>query len=360
MVYLAQKAGWETLVIDKNPGAPATGLCDRFLEFEFSLKYPVPESCPKVNMIFPAIEDIDVLAAVKIWAEIKNIPLVFDLDAYRISNSKLKSNMLFKKINLPVPGTWPNCCFPVVVKPDQASGSQGVEVFNNEKALFASFPDRQKLDNMVIQEYLEGPSYSIEVVGQPEKYQALQVTDLGMDKTYDCKRVTAPTRLSFHQINRFKKMVLDIAGDIHLTGIMDVEVILNNNELKLLEIDARFPSQTPMAVYGSTGMNMVQMLGDLFLNKNSAGFEQKHERFVVVEHIRVSGIDLEICGEHILAQDGPLILRTDFLGANEAITSYAPGKKQWVATLIFIGSTHEDVIAKRQICYEQIIAEQSH
>ncbi len=359
-VYLAQKAGWDTLVIDKNPDAPATGLCDQFLKFKFSLEHPVPEDCPKVDFILPAVEDTDVLTAVKIWAEMKNIPLAFDLNAYRISSSKLKSNAFFRKMNLPAPDLWPDCSFPVVVKPDQASGSRGVEVFNDEKALFSRFPNRQNRNNRVIQQYLEGPSYSIEVMGGPGKYQALQVTDLSMDKIYDCKRVTAPTQLSLQQVSRFKEMALAIAGDIRLNGIMDVEVILNNNELKLLEIDARFPSQTPMAVYGSTGINMVQMLGNLFLNKNSVDFEQKHERFVVVEHIRVSGLDLEVCGERIMTRDGPLTVQVNFLGANEAITSYAPGKEQWVATLIFTGSTHEDVTAKRQSCHEQIVEEQSH
>ncbi|MBU8910103.1 MAG: 3-methylornithine--L-lysine ligase PylC, partial [Desulfobacterales bacterium] len=294
------------------------------------------------------------LTAVKIWAGTKNIPLAFDLDAYRISSSKLASNDLFRKMNLPAPDLWPDCSFPVVVKPDQASGSQGVEVFNDAKAFFARFPNRQDLDNMVIQEYLEGPSYSIEVVGSPGKYQALQVTDLSMDKAYDCKRVTAPTQLSLHQARQFEEMAVAIAGGIHLTGIMDVEVILSNNELKLLEIDARLPSQTPIAVYWSTGINMVQMLGNLFLNKNSVDFEQKCERFAVVEHIRISGSELEVCGEHKMALDGPLTVQFNFFGANEAITSFVLGKKQWAATLIFTGSTREDVIAKRQNCYEQI------
>ena len=363
-VYLAQKAGWKTLVIDKNPDAPAIGLCDRFLEFEFSLENPMPEDCPPIDLILPAVEDTEVLTVVKTWAMMKNIPLAFDLDAYKISSSKLKSNTLFRRMNLPVPSLWPDCSFPVVVKPDQASGSQDVEVFKDSKALFSRFSTRflnsQKLENMVMQEYLEGPSYSIEVVGCPGKYQALQVTDLSMDKIYDCKRVTAPTQLPLNQVNRFKEMALAIAEEIHLTGIMDVEVVLNNNELKLLEIDARLPSQTPMTVYGSTGINMVEMLGNLFLNKNTVDFQQKYNRFVVVEHIRVSGSDLEVCGEHIMAKDGPLTLQSNFFSANEAITSFAPGKKQWKATLIFIGNTHEDVVAKRQKCYEQILEEQNH
>jgi 3-methylornithine--L-lysine ligase len=354
VVYLARKAGWKTLVIDKNPDAPAARLCDDFLEFEFNCEHPVPSGFPFVDFILPAIEDIEVLTLVKLWAEMKSIPLAFDLDAYRISNSKLKSDTLFKKMNFPTPESWPGCQFPIVLKPDQASGSQGVELFNDPEIFLAGFPTKQSLNNMVIQQYLEGPSYSIEVAGRPGKYQVLSVTDLTMDKIYDCKRVTAPTQLPLDQISRFEEMALAIAQKIHLTGIMDVEVILNKNELKLLEIDARFPSQTPMAVYWSTGINMVEILGNLFLNKNHVNIKQKHERFVIIEHIQVSGIDLEVCGEHIMTREGPLTIQSDFFGANEAITNFSPGKKQWVATLIFSGNTDEKVTAKRQNCYENI------
>ncbi len=359
VVYLAQKAGWKTIVIDKNPHAPAALLCDQFLEFEFTLEHPMPLNFPAVDIIFPAIEDVEVLTSVKIWAEMKNIPLAFDLNAYKISNSKLDSDALFKKMNFPTPKPWPDCQFPIVIKPDQESGSQGVEVFNNSKAFNARFPNRLSLINMVIQQYLEGPSYSIEVAGHPGKYQALYVTDLVMDKIYDCKSVTAPTKLSWDQIKIFKEMAIAIAQELHLTGIMDVEVILNNSELKLLEIDARFPSQTPLTVYWATGINMVEILVNLFLNKKYVGCEQKYEHFVVVEHIRVSGADIEVCGEHIMAQQGHLTLRSDFFGASEAITSFVPcngfkGQKLWVATLIFAGNSHEDVTIKRNNCHEQI------
>ena len=365
-VYLAQKAGWEVLVIDKNPHAPATGLCDRFLEFEFTPEHPVPKDCPRVDLILPAVEDRDVLTAVKIWAKRQNIPLAFDLEAYLFSASKLKSDSLFRKMDLPGPIPWPDCNFPLVVKPDGASGSQGVKIFKDSKTFFSSFPTPSQLDNLVIQEYMEGPSYSIEVIGCPEDYKTLQVTDLAMDKTYDCKRVTAPTQLLPHQISKFEKIALALAKAIRLKGIMDVEVVLNKDKLKLLEIDARLPSQTPITVYWSTGINMVEMLGDLFLNKKKPdtgqkpdiGYKdtrQKQEQFVVVEHIRVSESDLIFMGEHIMSQEGPLTLESNFFGAEEAITSFFPGKKQWVATLIFTGSTHGDIMIKKQNCYEKII-----
>ncbi|NOX35135.1 MAG: 3-methylornithine--L-lysine ligase PylC [Deltaproteobacteria bacterium] len=354
-VYLARKAGWKTLVIDKNPGAPAAGLCDRFLEFKFSFDQPVPKDCPKIDFILPAIEDDDVLALVNIWAKEQNIPLAFDKDAYRISSSKLKSDAFFKKMNLPAPRSWPDCGYPVVVKPDKASGSRGVEVFKDASAFFSRFPNRNMLQNMVVQEYIKGPLYSVEVVGSPGRYRVLQITDLSMDKAYDCERVSAPAKLLLNQITRFEKMAFSIAGNIHLKGIMDVEAVLNKDQLKLLEIDARFPSQTPIAVFWSTGINMVELLGRLVLNGKILDDEPGYERSVVVEHVLVSGSGLEVSGEHIMTQHGPLTIQPDFFGANEAITSYTPGAEKWVATLIFSGRSDADVASRILNCHEKIL-----
>jgi len=87
-----------------------------------------------------------------------------------------------------------------------------------------------------------------------------------------------------------------------------VEVILHKNELKLLEIDARLPSQTPMTVYWSTGINMVERLASLFLNTDMSYFKKSKACFVIVEHIQVCGSKLDVLGEHIMGGQGPLTL----------------------------------------------------
>jgi 3-methylornithine--L-lysine ligase len=358
-VYLAKKAGWETLIIDKNPRAPAAGICDIFLPFTFNQADPVPPNCPPVDLILPAIEDTDALAAVKKWAEEKKISLAFDMNAYRITCSKSRSDALFEKLNLPTPGVWPECGFPVVVKPDQASGSQGVHVYQDAAAFHDRFCGRQTMDHMVIQQYLEGPSFSIEIVGNGTQFIPLCVTDLAMDAVHDCKRVMAPTCLNPCHVSRLEAMAITLAKKIQLNGIMDVEVILHKEELKLLEIDARFPSQTPMAVYWSTGINMVellgrQFLGTLFSDLAAAVGQKKQVQWVVVEHIQVSETGVRVAGEHIMAQDGPLVLVPNFFGATEAITSYAPGKSRWVATMIFCEGSRRNLDASRKNCYKQI------
>lgn len=68
---------------------------------------------------------------------------------------------------------------------------------------------------------------------------------------------------------------------------------------------------------------------------------------MVYEHIKVTPGVLEVCGEHIMAGAGPVRLHTDFYGADEAITNYAPGRPQWVATLIVTGAGREEAREKR-------------
>ena len=72
---------------------------------------------------------------------------------------------------------------------------------------------------------------------------------LHMDAYYDCKGVNAPASLSRELASTFKKISVDIARTLNLKGIIDVEAILNEGKLKVLEIDARLPSQTPTTVF---------------------------------------------------------------------------------------------------------------
>ena len=351
--YLARKAGFETLLIDKNPNAPALSLCDSFLVFEFTHETPFPRSCPQIDLILPALEDDGVLFFLEEWSRICGISLAFDGNAYAISSSKIKSDALFLEMKLPAPKPWPLCSFPVIIKPDQSSGSRGVEIIKSKAEFHERFPEGNKPDGYVIQEYIEGPSYSIEVLGRPGAYQALQVTDLGMDKDWDCNLVTAPTRLIEKEEKRFKEMAVELATALKLTGIMDLEVILHNGELKLLEIDARLPSQTPMAVYSSTGINMVALIADLFCGVIAPPIPLK-DCCALIEHIRVNGSIIEFPGEHIMAQYGLLFLKKDFFGADEAVTSFTEGKKSWVATMIFTGPSFEDIEKRRAACYNRI------
>jgi len=359
-VYLAHKAGWEVLLIDKGPLVPASGLCDTFVQLDVTQVKQLDSIFKDVDLVIPATENAHALNSLVQWSRSSDIPLAFDADSYEISSSKRRSDRLFAGIGLPAPLPWPGCGFPLIAKPVSGSGSQGVRVFHNQKQLekcFSTLPN----NDWILQEYLAGPSYSLEVTGYPNNYTTLQVTDLEMDENYDCKRVLAPTQFSPQQVAQLEKISLKIAQALPLKGLMDVEVIVHNGQMKVLEIDARLPSQTPTAVYWSRGINMLELLGQFFLKKQNPSVSsvssvaknlknkksQQTERGVVYEHIKVTSEAIEVCGEHIMTNGGPLQLHTDFFGADEAITNYSPGQNPWIATLINSGATLAEAWQKR-------------
>lgn len=344
--YLAKKAGWEVIVVDRKTGVPASGLCDRFIQLEVTDGKDLGPALNSVDLVIPALENDTALICLEQWARNKGIPIAFDSAAYSITSSKVKSNQLFTDLNAPMPALWPDCGFPVIAKPTMGSGSHGVSVFYNSNSLekYIHKSDQE----WVIQEFIAGPSCSLEVIGLAGQYMPLLVTDLGMDADYDCKRVIAPTGLSNALTSDLEKISLALADALDLKGLMDVEVILQDDTLKVLEIDARLPSQTPTAVYWSTGLNMIELLGELFLNPAGAiTTNLKSLKGVVYEHIKVSPNTLEVAGEHIMSGTDALYLQRDFFGADEAITNYAANRNEWVATLIITEETLEKVWKKR-------------
>ena len=354
--YLAHKAGWQVKVVDKNVQAPASGLCDSFVQLDVTEEKGLSGALKDVDLVIPALEDDDALTALTRWSRQTKVPLAFDPASYAISSSKVKSTGLFARMGLPVPVSWPDCGVPVLAKPSRGSGSKGVKVFRNFESLKHHFSGAFPPPGWVLQEYLEGSLHSLEVIGGPGHYRALQVTDLYMDENYDCKRVVAPSELSPELVAEFERLSLRIAEALKLHGIMDVEAVCNQEGFKVLEIDARLPSQTPLTVYWSTGQNILKTLGELF----TGNFSDTHSdtqtcRGTVYEHIRVSSEVLETKGEHIMTHSGPLYLRPDFFGADEAVTNFNAAKDQWVATLIISAAGRDSALAKRDRILEKII-----
>lgn len=346
--YLAKKAGWEVVLIDKELMVPAMGMCDQFFQLDVTDGEALIPVLQGVDLVIPSTEDAEALTSLEQFGEQAGVPVAFDSCAYLVSSSKLVSNQLFAVLGIPTPIPWPRCGFPVIAKPSGASGSQGVvkirdlHDFQCFAVSLGDYPD------WVLEECLEGPSYSIEVIGFQGKYKVLQITELEMDSVFDCKRVLAPAFLRQDLVSQFEQLAINLAEKLNLNGIMDVEVILHNGKLKVLEIDARLPSQTPIGVYNSTGINMVEVLGNAFLNKaNWWGFEVQEKRGVVFEHIKVTPGKIEVCGEHIMTEANCLGLYSGLFGADEVITDYMAGKPEWVATLIITAETRQQAWEKR-------------
>jgi pyrrolysine biosynthesis protein PylC len=347
-VYLAHKAGWQVTLVDRDVNCPASGMCDSFIHADVTKKDPLPLSANDIEFMIPALEDDAALATLESWTREHAVPFAFDRTAYATSSSKVKSGRLFSRLNIPTPEPWPKANYPMIAKPSRSSGSMGVRILASPVDMDSGIPHLIASESLVIEEFLRGPSYSLEIMGCSGHYLPLQVTELFMDEAFDCKCVVAPADLSKTFIDQFNEIAIHIASSLSLTGIMDVEVIHYEGELKVLEIDARLPSQTPTAVYWSSGTNMLCLLQDIFLWDKLIGDGPLPDvRGVVYQHIHIRPGLLEVAGEHLMYHVGPLKIKRSFFGADEAITNYRDGVNEWVATLIISETDRQTALAKK-------------
>jgi 3-methylornithine--L-lysine ligase len=373
--YLAGKAGWETVLVDRREAPPAAGLADRHVVADVTadedLARRLVTSC---DAVLPACEDETTLAWLAERVPAWGTPFLFDLDAYRVSESKLASRRLFAGAGVPRPRAWPECGFPAVVKPSTASGSEGVTVVHDEQQLTAARSELERRGHdVVVEEYVAGPSLSLEVLAWGGRAVPLQVTGLEFDAAYDCRRVVAPVdetagapacpgpggacdwsaAVTAGVLDAFDDASVHVAEVLGLRGLMDVEVMVRGTVPMLLEIDARLPSQTPTAVYWSSGLNIVELLARTVADGAPPAVDRKPRRACVYQHVRASGRVLEVLGEHVMGGAGPLNLVPGFFGADEALTDYAPGRDRWAATLIVAAQDVREARARAA----QVVAE---
>lgn len=358
--YLARKSGFDILLLDKDKNAPAAGLCDNFYKLDVTHESSeISKALQGVDLLIPAMENFEALVSLDEAAKKTEIPFAFDMASYAITSSKKRSNELFRKLGIPAPLPWPECPFPVILKPSGSSGSRGIQKIDTA-AEYSVYSSGNAIlpEEWIIEEFLDGPSFSLEILGDGDRCVPLQTTLIEVDSSHDCKRVRAPADISISLEKEFRNISQNIAASLNLKGVMDVEVILHDNQLKILEIDARLPSQTPSVVFHSTGINMIEYLFNIFSGKKlSPDLKIINEKAVIYEHINVTQKTLMIAGEHVLANARPLELCSDFFGADEALTDIGSDNSLWTATLILTGKKPADVWNKHHEVINNIVKE---
>jgi pyrrolysine biosynthesis protein PylC len=332
-------AGWETRLVDRKSAPPAKSLAGSFFtaDLETMPEAELMELLEGFDAVLPALEDALVIERLSKLSASGKIPvLAIDPRAYKISSSKRLSKSVFRKLGLKAAADYgPGAIGPLVVKPDGLSGSRGLLYFENSEALEKAIPGAAEREDLMIEAFLPGPQYSIEVAARQGRARAYQATKLEMDEKTGCRRVEAPSDLSGEQERQFARMAEAIALEIGLTGLMDLEAVLTSEGLFLLEIDARLPSQTPTAVWRSTGVNLLVELVGCFTALSAAPPEPgllKAKAKVVYEHVLSRGGIVSRHGERVMASKGPLFLMPGLLGAEIALASEDP--EDFVATLI--------------------------
>lgn len=338
--YLGKKADLHITLIDHNPNVIAQNLCDEFICGDVLSDDPdVRDALDSADMVLPTMENYDVLEQLVSLCEKRGYCLAFDWGAYQISSSKVRSDQLFMQHNLPAPKYYPNGTFPYIAKPDCDSGSHGISVIP-DRASMESF-QRNKEKGYLIQEYIEGPSYSVEIIGTPGNYRVYLTTQILVDQIYDCYSVQAVRSIPADLEDKIKGLVICIAEHVNLRGIMDLEVIDCCGEIKILEIDARLPSQTPIAVYHASGMNYLKELYDLFVHGGFQDEQIDKGHYASVVHMLFNGQSFSVHGEHIMTEGGVMYHSVINQGRTELLSDLKSGTSSWRGMFINHGRTRD-------------------
>ncbi len=352
---LARWAGWDSILVDARPQPPAKDLAQRFICRQLASCQDLDECFAGCDLVLPVCENPQTLELLSRWSQAGGGPLAFDPQAYQISSDKLLSNRLFEAAAVPFPRPWPRAEYPLIAKPAVSSGSRGVTLLEGPQDFQRLFPNGDT-SGWVVEEYCPGPSYSLECTGRGGRHRAWLSTALEMDEIYDCRQVRAPAQLPPELEAEFRALSLRLAEAVRLRGLMDVEIIAAPQGLRVLEIDARLPSQTPTVVFWASGENLLLHLASAFIQlprtpgetQSDDKGEPAVQRAVIYEHVFMEAEGPRACGEHIMASARPLSLRSNFFGADLALSDRQAGQADaWAATLIMMGSSLDEAYAKR-------------
>jgi pyrrolysine biosynthesis protein PylC len=347
--YLARKAGYHTLLVDKKPDPPAKHLVDEFYEMDVNKEkfLRLAKSC---DAILPATENYRTLKHLEKICNKIGVIFLHDNSSFLLSSNKLSSIALFKKMGVLYPETYTveesnNIKYPAILKPVSKSGGEGVRIIKNASELEEL--KRKNLENeFFFQRYINGPLLSIEVISTLKKITPLFITSFEVDEAFSCKRVIFPDALPNKDREYFINSAVKLARGLKLRGLMDVQAIYgiegdSCGKIYIMEINARLPSQTPTVVYNATGVNILKILWKVFSGQKIPKFRADryfNKNIVIYQHIWIKGNIMHIIGERALSTSKNLDIEKNFFGS-EAITNLPflddkCFKREGVATLI--------------------------
>ncbi|SMC40574.1 Biotin carboxylase [Oscillospiraceae bacterium] len=204
--------------------------------------------------------------------------------------------------------------FPVITKPVDKSGSRGINVAENPSELQAALADSFSVDGteeVIVEEYMDGPEVSVEILVQNGIPHVLQVTDkmtTGAPHFIEIGH-SQPSQLPSDAVDRIRRVAYDAVKAVGMTdGCCHAEIKLTDDGPKMIEIAGRQGGDfiTTVLLPISTGINMseyeiMRSLGTPipFTEKNGV-FRSVAVRFIEAKPGMLKSISLDYQAEAMI------------------------------------------------------------
>ena len=163
--------------------------------------------------------------------------------------------------------------YPVIVKPRDNSGSRGVKLCRNQEELRTSIAealDNSRLDSVLVEEFIEGPEYSIEGLHYGGKSEVIQFTEKKTTEfPYNVELGhKQPALLTDEQKDAIREIVSKIGSALRFENCPShTELKINGRGIFVIETSPRLGGDfiTSTLVPLSTGINMEDQLLNIAL-----------------------------------------------------------------------------------------------
>lgn len=156
--------------------------------------------------------------------------------------------------------------FPCITKPTDNSGSRGVMLIHSEQELREAVgysSENGRSGAVIVEEYMQGPEVSVEVITIDGEPHVLQVTDkltTGAPHFVEMGH-SQPSRLAEDDLKKIRDLASRAVKAVGIkNGPAHVEIILTENGPKMVELGARMGGDciTTHLVPLSTGIDMIE------------------------------------------------------------------------------------------------------
>ncbi len=166
--------------------------------------------------------------------------------------------------------------YPVIVKPRDNSGSRGVKLCRTKEDLSTSIVealDNSKMDTVLVEEFIEGPEYSIESLHHDGKNEVIQFTEKKTTEfPYNVELGhIQPANISEEKKQKIREIVAKIGKALNFVNCPShTELKINERGIYVIETSPRMGGDyiTSTLVPLSTGINMEDELLKIALGES--------------------------------------------------------------------------------------------
>jgi carbamoylphosphate synthase large subunit len=187
--------------------------------------------------------------------------------------------------------------YPIVIKKPSLTGGIGLSFINNEKDLERYYKDYNSEDDLVVEKFISGIEFSIEVIGIDGVYRSLPPIYKGETGKgiHPLDKIRVIPYWDTILNKQMEDISIKVAKDLNICGTIELELILEHKSgiLYLMEVNPRMGGVTNLGINysrGNTAFALVDMLEGFWKNseiitRNRVGIELHLNKKVTKEMI---------------------------------------------------------------------------